>query len=108
MNVIVAEYVPVLNAGLSDSLNVLCTVLGLAELHDPPPPVQTPAPSVTTLVCDAVEAVCVPEQAVPSEAALHVYVTCPPEIEGPPAGLKSAVAFNVRDPLPVVAVVRAL
>ena len=72
MNVSVAEYVPVLNAGLFDSVNVLCTELGLTELHDPPPPVQTPAPSVTTPVCDTVEAVCDPEQATPSEAALHV------------------------------------
>ena len=102
MNVSVAEYVPVLNAGLFKSVNVLCTEFGLVELHDPPPPVQTLAPSVTTLVGDAVETVCVPEQAAPKDAALHVYVSCPLVIEGPPAGLKSAVAFSVSDPDVVV------
>ena len=70
VNMSVAEYVPVLNAGLFDSVNVLCTVFGSTEPHDTP--VQRPAPIVTTLVCDAVEAVCIPEQAAPRVAALHV------------------------------------
>jgi len=68
----VAEYVPVLKVGLFDRVKLFWTVLGLAELHDPPPPVHTPAPMVSTLVCDATDVVCVPEHAVPRVAELHV------------------------------------
>jgi hypothetical protein len=107
VNVSVAEYDPVLTAGLFTSAKLVCTVFGFTELHDPPPPVQALAPTVTRLVCEVVEAVCVPEHAEPSVAELQVYVSCPPAIDGPPTGLKSAVALTVREPLPVEAVVRA-
>jgi hypothetical protein len=72
VNVRVAEYDPVFNAGVFVSVKLVCTEFGSTELQDPPPPVQTLAPTVMTLVCEVVEAVCVPEHAVPRVAELHV------------------------------------
>ncbi|HUI57184.1 MAG TPA: hypothetical protein VLY04_19545 [Bryobacteraceae bacterium] len=72
VNVRTAEYVPVPYAGLSAKVKLVWTVFGSLVLHDPPPPVQTPAPTVNTLVCDVVESVREPEQAVPRVAALQV------------------------------------
>lgn len=57
VKVSVAEYDPVLKFGLFVSVKLVCTVFGFAELQDPPPPVHTPAPILTTLVCDVVEVV---------------------------------------------------
>jgi hypothetical protein len=57
VNVSVAEYVPVLDAGLSDRVKLVVAVFGSAVLHDPPPPVHRSEPIVTTLVWDVVEPV---------------------------------------------------
>jgi hypothetical protein len=75
VNVSVAEYNPVLSAGLLTRAKLVCTVFGSTELQDPPPPVQALAPSVTRFVPDAVEAVCVPEHAEPRVAEVQVYVS---------------------------------
>ena len=61
-----------LNVGLFAKIKLAWTVFGLVALQDPPPPVQTPAPAVTTVVCDVVDSVCVPEHETPSVAEPHV------------------------------------
>ncbi|MBZ5511576.1 MAG: hypothetical protein LAN70_10450 [Acidobacteriia bacterium] len=88
-------------------LNPSDTELGFAVLHGAPPPVQADAGRLITLVAEVVETVSVLEQVVPSVAPEQVYVSWPEEIEGPPLGVKSAVAFVVMFPLPEE-VVRAL
>jgi len=72
VNVRVAVYDPVWNAGLFVTVKLVCIVLGLTELHDPPPPVQALDGNVTTLVCRVVDVVCVHEHGVPRLAELQV------------------------------------
>jgi hypothetical protein len=69
VNVNVAEYVPVLYCVLFAKVNTSCIDCGLLPGH--PVPVQEEAAKVTTGVVDVVLSVCVPEQAVPTEAALQ-------------------------------------
>lgn len=72
-----------------------------------------PAPNVATLVWAVVLAVIEPLHAVAGAAATQVYVKASPAeggvaTEGPFAGLKSDVTFNVSVPVPVDWVVRIL
>ena len=53
-------------------MNVTFAVFGLAVLQGAPPPVHAEAPRDTTLVAAVVLTVCVPEQAKPKVAPLHV------------------------------------
>ena len=74
-------------------------VLGLAELHDPPPPVHCAAVMETTVCAVVVLAVTVLAQGVPRPAAPQVYVKSPAATEGFVA-VKSDVAFMVMVELP--------
>lgn len=81
----------------------MVVVFGLALLQGAPPPVHAEAPSETTLVADVVLTRCVPVQATPSVAPLQVYVNRSAalggfEMDGPPAGAKSDVAWTVMAP----------
>ena len=91
---------PVAYAGWSVSVKLRLIVFGSCPLQAPPPPVQAEAGTVSTGVCTVVEAVWVPEQAVPNPAAPHVYVKTPLVAEGPPAGVKSEETRRVMLPPP--------
>ena len=85
----------------------------LTEAEFPARAELAPAPKVVTEVWAVVLEVCVPLQAVPGAAAVQVYVSVSVPFggvatEGPFAGEKSVVTFNVILPVPVDCVVRIL
>ena len=85
---------------------------GLAILQGAPPPVHAEAPMEITVVAAVVVTVCVPEQGLPRDVPLHVYVNLSPALggaamDGSSAGMKSVVALTVTVPWPPPSLVRA-